>query len=125
LTVTKIKAIVNPTEDKEKIVDAIVKIFGEIELEISDKQINGELVGLKALSTLRSRIGSDKIKATLEKVFNRGKADDCLSFGLNRQAAHAGHVSINLDNEDPMGPIQVTIDGDVDEVITFLTEYYN
>ena len=121
MTVTKINAYINPTEDQEKIANAIVKIFGEIDLNISETQITGELVGLKALSALRSRIGSDNIRATLEKVFTRWNADDRLSFGLNRQAAHAGHVSINLDNEDPMGPIQVTIEGDIDEVITFLT----
>ena len=122
MTVTKINADLNPTEDPEKVVNAISKIFGEIELEISDDYISGELVGLMPLSTFRSRIASDKIKSSLGNVFRRRNADYMLSFGLNRQAAHAGHVSINLQNEDPMGPIQVTIEGDIDEVITFLTE---
>ena len=122
MTVTKINAELNPTEDQEKVANAIVKIFGDIELDVSDDRITGELVGLIPLSTFRSRIASDKIKATLGNVFRRWYEDDSLSFGLNRQAAHAGHVSINLQNEDPMGPIQVTIEDDIDEVITFLTE---
>ncbi len=122
MTVTKINADINPTEDQEKVVTAIGKIFGDVELEISDDCISGELVGLMPLSTFRSRIASDKIKSTLGNVFTRWHDEDSLSFGLNRQAAHAGHVSINLQNEDPMGPIQVTICGDIDEVITFLTE---
>ena len=122
MTVTKINAELNPTEDQEKVANAIVKIFGDIELDVSDDRITGELIGLIPLSTFRSRIASDKIKATLGNVFRRWYEDDCLSFGLNRQAAHAGHVSINLQNEDPMGPIQVTIEDDIDEVITFLTE---
>ena len=122
MTVTKINAEINPTEDPEKVASAIVKIFGDIELDVSDDLITGELVGLIPLSTFRSRIASDKIKATLGNVFRRWYEDDRLSFGLNRQAAHAGHVSINLQNEDPMGPIQVTIEDDIDEVITFLTE---
>ena len=122
MTVTKIIAEINPTEDLEKVASAIVKIFGDIELDVSDDRITGELVGLIPLSTFRSRIASDKIKATLGNVFRRWYEDDRLSFGLNRQAAHAGHVSINLQNEDPMGPIQVTIEDDIDEVITFLTE---
>ena len=122
MTVTKINAELNPTEDQEKVANAIVKIFGDIELDVSDDRITGELDGLIPLSTFRSRIASDKIKATLGNVFRRWYEDDRLSFGLNRQAAHAGHVSINLQNEDPMGPIQVTIEDDIDEVITFLTE---
>jgi predicted RNA binding protein with dsRBD fold (UPF0201 family) len=122
LTVTKINAQINPTEDKQKIVDAIIKIFGEVKLDITDDQITGELDGLKSLSTLRTRIASDKIKTTLGNVFRRWNDNDRLSFGLNRQAAHAGHISINLENEDPMGPIQVTIEGDIDDVITFLTD---
>ncbi len=122
MTETKISAEINPTEDPEKVANAIVKIFGDIELSVSDDRITGELDGLIPLSTFRSRIASDKIKTTLGNVFRRWYEDDRLSFGLNRQAAHAGHVSINLQNEDPMGPIQVTIEDDIDEVITFLTE---
>jgi predicted RNA binding protein with dsRBD fold (UPF0201 family) len=122
LTVTKINAEINPTEDPEKVANAIVKIFGDIELDVSDDHVTGELVGLIPLSTFRTRIASDKIKTTLGNVFRRWYEDDRLNFGLNRQAAHAGHVSINLQNEDPMGPIQVTIEDDIDEVITFLTE---
>lgn len=122
MTITKIRAEINPTENPEKIVVAIGKIFGEIELDVSNELVTGELNGLKSLNTLRSRIASDKIRSTLGNVFRRWNQDNVLSFGLNRQAAHAGHVSINLQNEDPMGPIQVTIEGDIDEVVTFLTE---
>ena len=122
MTITKINAEINHTEDPQKVANAIVKIFGDIELDMSDDNVTGELIGLIPLSTFRSRIASDKIKATLGNVFRRWYKNDRLSFGLNRQAAHAGHVSINLQNEDPMGPLQVTIEGDTDEVITFLTE---
>ncbi len=68
MTVTKIKAELNPTEDQEKVANAIVKIFGDIELDVSDDRITGELIGLIPLSTFRSRIASDKIKATLGNV---------------------------------------------------------
>ncbi len=118
---TRISAYINPTEDPKKIAAAIVKLFGEVEFEISEERIEAELEGLKSLGTLRNRISSDKIRTTLNRVFTRWIDDDRLSFGLNRQAAHAGHVSINLQNEDPMGPIQVVIEGDVSDVVTFLT----
>lgn len=121
MIVTKINARINPTEDPDKIVESVSKIFGELDLEVSDEQVAAEFDGLERLSTLRARIASDKIRTTLERLFTRWSDGWILRFGLNRQAALAGHVSINLENEDPMGPIQVTIEGDIDEVITFLT----
>ena len=121
MTVTKIRAEINPTEDPSKVSDAIAKIFGDVTLNNSEDTIIGQLDGLESLATFRSRIASDKIRATFERVLNRWGEDDRLSFGLNRQAAHAGHVSINLENEDPMGPIQIVIEGNIAEVITFLT----
>ena len=121
MTVTKIRAEINPTEDPIKVSDAIAKIFGDVTLNNSEDTIIGQLDGLESLTTFRSRIASDKIRATFERVLNRWGEDDRLSFGLNRQAAHAGHVSINLENEDPMGPIQIVIEGNIAEVITFLT----
>jgi predicted RNA binding protein with dsRBD fold (UPF0201 family) len=121
LIVTRISATINPTESHEKVAKAVIKLFGDIELDISEYQITAQLEGLESLATLRSRIASDKIRSTLERVFQRWVEDDRLSFGLNRQAAHAGHVSINLQNEDPMGPIHIVVEGDLAEVITFLT----
>ena len=121
MTVTQIKALVNPTESPEKVADSIKKIFGDIDLITYETEIRSQLDGIQALSTFRSRIASDKIRATLNRLFNRWVDEGRLTFGLNRQAALAGHVSINLENEDPMGPIQIIIEGDLAEVITFLT----
>ena len=39
----------------------------------------------------------------------------------NRQAAYAGHFSLNLKGEDAMGPIQVRVEGDVQAVISYLS----
>ena len=122
MTVTRIRALINPTVDPDKVAYGIEKLFGLEDLAEVDGEIFIELEGIKALGAFRTRIANDKIRTTLSNVFTRWAADsDTLSFGLNRQAAHAGHVSINLQNEDPMGPIQVTISGDIAEVITYLT----
>jgi predicted RNA binding protein with dsRBD fold (UPF0201 family) len=74
------------------------------------------------LYELKRKIAQDRIRDTIRSVFTRWKENDRLSFGLNRQAAYAGHVSLNLQNEDPMGPIQVLITGGVDEAVEFLCE---
>jgi predicted RNA binding protein with dsRBD fold (UPF0201 family) len=122
LTVTWIRARLQPTEDPDKVAQAIRNIFGEIKLETKQGVVSARLEGVEAISGLRSRIAQDRIRDTVKKMFTRWAEEDVLSFDLNRQAAYAGHVSLNLKGEDPMGPIQVRIEGDVQSVISFLCE---
>jgi predicted RNA binding protein with dsRBD fold (UPF0201 family) len=120
--VTWIRARLQPTEDPGKVAQAIRNMFGEIELETKQGVVSARLEGLETLSGLRGRIAQDRIRDTVKKMFTRWVEEDVLSFGLNRQAAYAGHFSLNLKGEDPMGPIQVRIEGDVQSVISFLCE---
>jgi predicted RNA binding protein with dsRBD fold (UPF0201 family) len=122
LTVTWIRARLQPTEDSDKVAQAIRNMFGEIELETKQDVVSTRLEGVEALSGLRSRIAQDRIRDTVKKMFTRWAEEDVLSFGLNRQAAYAGHFSLNLKGEDSMGPIQVRMEGDVQRVISFLCE---
>ena len=119
---TWIRARLQPTEDPGKVAQAIRNMFGEIELETKQGVVSARLEGVEAISGLRGRIAQDRIRDTVKKMFTRWAEEDVLSFGLNRQAAYAGHVSLNLKGEDPMGPIQVRIEGDVQSVISFLCE---
>ena len=123
MTSIRIKARLQPTEDPERVIKAITKLFGDIQLNIDPDEylISGKLSEIYQLKELRSRIAQDRIRTTIKNTLTRWADEDYLSFGLNRQAAYAGHVSLNLTNEDPMGPIQVQIRGDVLEVIDFLS----
>jgi predicted RNA binding protein with dsRBD fold (UPF0201 family) len=96
-------------------------MFGEIEMVEADGEFTAELDDYMLLRELRSRIATDKIRDTMSDILTRWTEDDLLSFGLNRQAAYNGHVSLTLENEDPMGPINVVIEGDVRRAITYLT----
>jgi predicted RNA binding protein with dsRBD fold (UPF0201 family) len=122
VTVIKIKAELQPTEDPEKVTKTITNLFGNIPLNIDHEQsiITGKLDEITQLNDLRNKIAQDRIRTTIENTLTRWTQDDYLSFGLNRQAAYAGHVSLNLTNEDPMGPIQIQIRGDVERLIEFL-----
>lgn len=122
MTSIRIKAQINPTEDPEKVTKAITNIFGNIQLNHDTEQnaITGKIGDLSNLNEIRARIAQDRIRTTLYSTFTRWVKDDYLRFGLNRQAAYARHISINLTNEDPLGPIQVQINGGVQEVINFL-----
>ena len=121
MTAIRISCRINPTESPEKVRKALTNMFGEIELVEADDMLTAELEGYLSLSKLRIRIAQDKIRTTMSNVLTRWTDGDHLSFGLNRQAAYAGHVSLTLENEAPMGPIQVAVEGDIDELVTFLT----
>ena len=124
MTLIKIKALLQPTEDPERVVKAINNLFGDIQLEhdIEQNRITGKITEITLLRELRSRIAQDRIRVTIYNTLSRWAKEDYLSFGLNRQAAYAGHVSLNLTNEDPMGPIHVQIRGEVQKAIDFLTQ---
>ena len=121
MTAIRISCRINPTESPEKVRRALTNMFGEIELMETEDMFNAVLEGYQSLRELRARIAQDKIRTTLSNVLTRWIDGNRLSFGLNRQAAYAGHVSLTLENEDSMGPIQVFVEGDVEEVVTFLT----
>ena len=121
MTAIRISCRINPTESPEKVRRALTNLFGEIELMETEDMFTAELEGYLSLRELRAKIALDKIRTTLSNVLRRWIDGNRLSFGLNRQAAYAGHVSLTLENEDSMGPIQVLVKGDVEEVVTFLT----
>jgi len=106
------------------VAEAIRNVFGDIELQVDQANdvISASLEGVEALRGLRGRFAQDRIRDTIRRVFTRWTRGDELSFGLNRQAAYAGHASVNLEMEDPMGPIQVNVSGDIEELIRFLTD---
>ena len=118
-----IMAQLQPTEDPQRVTKAIMNLFGEIPLylDIERNLITGKITELHQLKELRGRIAQDRIRTTINNTLSRWASENYLSFGLNRQAAYVGHISINLTNEDPMGPIQVQVNGDVQRVIEYLS----
>jgi predicted RNA binding protein with dsRBD fold (UPF0201 family) len=115
---------VQPTEDPLKVARAVRNLLGEIELQADHEGgvLTARLEGVEAVRELRNRIAQDRIRDTIRRVFTRWTREDELSFGLNRQAAYMGHVSLSLEGEDPMGPIQFNVKGDIPEFIGYLTE---
>ena len=121
MTTIRIKAELHPTEDSEKVAKAIKNIFGNIDIK---HDINSDMltatIDETQLAEFRKKIMQDRIRTTMNDTLCRWTNEDYLSFGLNRQAAFAGHVSLNLTNEDPMGPIHLQIRGNVQSVIEYL-----
>jgi uncharacterized protein len=64
-----------------------------------------------SLERLRMILQRDRIRAAARSVLKRSIEGNRIVFFLNKQAAHAGHVSFSLpEGESPLGPIQVILE---------------
>jgi predicted RNA binding protein with dsRBD fold (UPF0201 family) len=117
-------ATVNPTESVEKVVKAVSNLLGDIELNQTEKGglvvLEGRLERIEDLAPLRHIFARMRIRDAARSLFTRIAQEELLSFGLNKQAAYAGHVSFYSSGESSLGPIQVTLKGNVSEAITYL-----
>ena len=110
-----IHAMVNPTEDEEKVVRAMHNIFPEVSVQriLSNNRgvklrLNGN--GLSTLATLRNLIKQDRIRTAARAILLHRTEDTRIQFYLNKQAAFAGHASFcEPVGESPQGPITVEI----------------
>lgn len=121
-----VRTTVNPTESREKVETAVRNVLGDIVLEGSDEGrmtvLEGRCEGLEPLRHLRDLLRRMRIRDAARALFTRNARDDLLSFGLNKQAAYAGYVSFYRSGESPLGPIQVTLNGDIFAAIRYLCD---
>jgi predicted RNA binding protein with dsRBD fold (UPF0201 family) len=119
-----VRAEVFPTESREKVEAAMRNVLGDIALDFLDRGggavLEGRYDDLEALRRLRDLLGRARIRDAARALFSRIAQESVLSFGLNKQAAFAGHASFYRSGESALGPIQITIKGDVPKVIDYL-----
>jgi len=112
--VVHVEVEVNPTEDLEKVKQAVENIFGAITFKVKSRKwgqlLIAETRGPEGLTKLSNLINRERIRAAARKVFRRGMDEKSLAFYLNKQVAYAGHISFSQQTaESPLGPIKVQI----------------
>ena len=117
----EVKTRINPTEDLDKIINAISKIFSYDELEIGDDYvlISG---GCESLQNLKDLFQKRRIRGAARKIITNGTGEDCIKFKLSKQAAFSGVANL-LDEEEtfPLGELEVKIKAeDVDLFIDWM-----
>lgn len=119
-----VRVDVYPTESREKVEAAVKNVMGDVVLDCIDRGggavLEGRYNDLEALRRLRDLLGRTRIRDAARALFSRIAQEGVLSFGLNKQAAFAGHASFYRSGESALGPIQITIKGDVPKVIDYL-----
>ncbi|EHP84149.1 RNA-binding domain-containing protein [Methanotorris formicicus] len=106
--IVKIKAKVKPTEDKEKVKRAILKIFPKVELEFNEEYSywEGET---KNIDRFKELLRSQAILDAARMVLENGVVGNYTRFFINKQAGYAGNVNFDRDIH---GGIEVKIIGE-------------
>jgi len=112
--VVHVEAEVNPTEDLEKVKQAVENIFGAVTFKVESRKWGRLLIaktrGTEGLTKLYNLLGRERILAAARKVFFSGMDEKSVTFYLNKQVAYAGHISFSQKTaESPLGPINVQI----------------
>jgi predicted RNA binding protein with dsRBD fold (UPF0201 family) len=111
----EVEAYSHPTENTEKIKNAINNIFKDLNYEIKDIEKNMQLIigrasSLGALEKFRDLLKQDRIRDAARAVMIRSKSDDSIVFYLNKQVAFVSHISFSMpEDESPLGPIKIRI----------------
>jgi uncharacterized protein len=108
---------VNPTENRDRVKEALTNLFtGPVEFQgEQDDYGSAKLVaeGREALDRFRMILQRDRIRAAGRAQLIRGSEGNRIVVYLNKQVAHAGHISFSApDGESPLGPIRLMIESD-------------
>ena len=110
-----LRAPIRPTEDAEKVAQAIVKLFPTAKPEIAATQVTAVATDL---ARLRELVRSTRIPDTARGQMRAGLANDGLSarFLLGKQAAAVGRAHFGP-VRSPLGDIEVTLLGDAEHEV--------
>jgi len=96
-----------PTEDREKVVNAIIAIFPDAIIRGEDP-IEASAVSTETFADLLKR---QRIRDAARAVMRRGTRGNITSFRLNKQVAAVGKISFSEETH-PLGDIEVTMIAD-------------
>ena len=114
---------INPSEDPSKIKTAVLNIFPDLEISISNQQLIGKSSGFNSLSNIIAYIHTKNTGSLYQRILKKNSDEGSTWFYLNKQAAFVETVAIcSESNESPLGPIKVILESnDIDNVIQSLT----
>ena len=125
----RVEAVINPTEDPEKVERAVRNVVGEVMALQTVKSgefqmLVGEGEGLECLRRLKHLLKVRMIRDAAREAMMRSISGNTLTVHLNRHAAYAGKASFTEPHgECPLGPITITVECEKpEEVVEWLTE---
>ena len=107
MTDVKVTARCFPTEDRAKVVDAIVRLFPDFVPE-GDDPIVGVAHSTEQFAELLKR---QRIRSAARAVMRRNMSGNTINFVLNKQVATTGKVSFS-EEKHALGDLDVTMTSD-------------
>lgn len=108
MTAVQISCPVNPSEDPEKVRVAILSIFPDAELELTESGFEGIAPGLDGFGRL---IRKQRILDAARAVLISNMRGQRTRMSLNKQVATVGKISF-ADRNPVLGAIEVSIEDD-------------
>ena len=114
---------INPSEDPSKVKTAVLNIFPELEISISDELLIGKSNDIGTLSNISESIHTKNTKNTYQRILKKNSNENSTWFYLNKQAAFVSRVALcSESDESPLGPIKVVLEGNnIENIIQSLT----
>lgn len=112
-------AAVNPSEDPEKVQQAISNVLQDMNYKYENGSIKGSSNDLQSLSKIYDTIRSRKSTKTYRRQMRYNLQGDTTWFYLNKQAAFVNVIALCEESEEsPLGPIKILIHSKTIERIT-------
>lgn len=114
-------AAVNPSEDPEKVQQAISNVLQDMNFKYESGSIKGVSNDLQSLSKIYETIKSRKSR-TYRRQMRYNLQGDTTWFYLNKQAAFVNVIALCEEAEEsPLGPIKILLHSkDIDEIMEWL-----
>ena len=101
---------VNPSEDPDKVQQAVSNILMDIDFRYQDGSIKGTSNNLQSLSKIYDMIRSRGVISTYRRQLRFHHKGETTWFYLNKQAAFVNVIALCGDAEEsPLGPIKVIL----------------
>lgn len=110
-----------PTEDLNRVIQAISNLFDYDSLEIDEEEVivKGDV---RSLQKLQEALEKRRIRSAARRIMSKNTVQGKFRFLLNKQAALVGVVNLVEDDEtSPLGDIEVEIETDnIEELLDWL-----
>ena len=116
---------INPSEDPEKLQQAVSNVFENAEIKIAHGSLAATSTDISTLSRIRESIQKHNSQKVYLRFLTNNLQDSSTWFYLNKQAAFVNSIALcEHDDESPLGPIKVLIySKNIQRIIEWLTAF--
>lgn len=113
-----VETVCKPTEDKDKVKNAVFNIFPDLKIDYKRNRMTGTSSSLERFKEI---LRESRIRDTASRILLRGREGNKTVFRINKQVAFVGKVCF-AEEKHPLGDITVTIeDENIDRIIGEIT----